>query len=165
MSIIKLMMAYDGMNYHGWQKQPNLKTIQGSLEAGLQKITGNSTPVYGAGRTDAGVHAFGQVAHFESTAPYATVNWVRALNSVLPQDIVIHTAEEVPDSFHARFSAKRKTYTYYIHNGQRRSPHQRRASWFVSTRLNLHKMRAASRILLGEHDFTYTFVQVSRPKP
>lgn len=154
MSVIKLTMAYEGTDYHGWQKQPDLITIQGSLEAGLKRITGRSTPVYGAGRTDAGVHAFGQVAHFESTAPKDTADWVRALNAVLPRDIVIHSAEEVPDSFHARFSAKGKTYAYFIHNGLRRSPHQRRTSWFVPARLNLRQMRAASRILIGEHDFT-----------
>lgn len=147
-------MAYDGLGYHGWQKQPDLMTIQGSLEGGLQRITGRLTPVYGAGRTDAGVHAYAQVAHFESSVPEDTTDWVRALNALLPKDIVIHSAEEVPDSFHARFSAKGKTYTYYIHNGLRRSPHQRRTSWFVPTRLNLNQMRAASRVLVGEHDFT-----------
>jgi tRNA pseudouridine38-40 synthase len=154
MSVIKLTMGYEGTDYHGWQKQPNLMTIQGCLEDGLHRITGISIPVYGAGRTDAGVHAYGQVAHFESKASFDTARWVRALNAVLPEGIVIHSAEKVPDSFHARFSAKGKTYTYFIHNGLRRSPHQRWTSWFVPTRLNLDQMRAASRILIGEHDFT-----------
>jgi len=154
MSIVKLTMGYDGLEYHGWQKQPDLQTIQGSLEGGLKRITGNAIPVYGAGRTDAGVHAYGQVAHFESPVPFESVRWVRALNAVIPKDIVIHSAEAVPDTFHARFSAKGKTYTYFIHNGQRRSPHQRRTSWFVPSPLNLDRMRAASMVLSGEHDFT-----------
>ncbi|MFQ5580583.1 MAG: tRNA pseudouridine(38-40) synthase TruA [Nitrospiria bacterium] len=154
MVIVKLTVAYDGADYHGWQKQPDLKTVQGSLEAGLKRITGNSIPVYGAGRTDAGVHARGQVAHFISPLPFDSVNWLRALNATIPKDIVVHAAEAVSDSFHARFSAKGKTYTYYIHNGLRRCPHQRRSSWFVPARLDLDSMRATAGILMGEHDFT-----------
>ncbi|MFQ5780048.1 MAG: tRNA pseudouridine(38-40) synthase TruA [Nitrospiria bacterium] len=154
MAVIKLTMAYDGTYYHGWQRQSRLTTIQGTLERALRRLTGRSIRLNGAGRTDAGVHAFGQVAHFVSATPFDMRGWVRALNALLPDDVVVHSAETVPDAFHARFSAKGKTYAYFIHNGERRSPHCRRTAWFVPYKLNPHKMRAAAKVLIGDHDFT-----------
>jgi tRNA pseudouridine38-40 synthase len=154
MAIIKLILEYDGTYYHGWQKQPYLTTVQGTVEKALFRLTQNQIGIYGAGRTDAGVHALGQVAHFSPPVPFEREAWIRGLNALLPQDIVVHVAEAVSDSFHARFSAKGKTYTYFIHNAQRRSPFQRQTAWHLNYPLDLKKMRSAAKRLLGEHDFT-----------
>lgn len=154
MALIKLTLEYDGTYYHGWQKQPYLTTIQGTLEKALSRLTQNSIQVYGAGRTDAGVHALGQVAHFSPPVPFQPEVWVRGLNATLPEDIVVRSADPVSDSFHARFSAKGKTYTYFLHNAQQRSPFRRQAAWHLPRTLDLKKMRVAAKQLLGEHDFT-----------
>lgn len=154
MAVIKLTLEYDGTYYHGWQKQPYLITIQGTLEKALFRLTQHPIRVHGAGRTDAGVHALGQVAHFSPPVPFQTEVWVRGLNALLPEDIVVHSAEGVPDSFHARFSAKEKTYTYFVYNAPRRSPFRRQTAWHLTQRLDLKKMRSAARRMLGEHDFT-----------
>lgn len=167
MALIKLTLEYDGTYYHGWQKQPYLTTIQGTLEKALFRLTQQPIRVHGAGRTDAGVHALGQVAHFKAgpgaedhgapispPAPFEPEVWVRGLNALLPGDIVIHAADAVPDSFHARFSAKEKTYTYFVYNAPRRSPFQRQTAWHLTQPLDLKKMRAAAKRMIGEHDFT-----------
>jgi len=153
MSVIKLTLAYDGSFYHGWQRQPHLPTIQQTLEEALFRLTGNRTSVYGAGRTDAGVHALAQVAHFTSAAPFPPTTWVRGLNAMLPADIVVLEAETVPPPFHARFSACGKVYVYFIRQGALRSPFQRHA-WHCRGPLNLHRMRQAAKALEGEQDFT-----------
>lgn len=152
--LIKLTLEYDGTYYHGWQIQPRLTTIQGVIENALQQLTRKPVRITGAGRTDAGVHAFGQVAHFSPPAPLDLDTWVRGLNALLPEDIAVRSAEAVPASFHARFSAKRKTYTYFIYNHPRRSPLHHRTTWHVFQPLNLSKMRSAARLLIGRHDFT-----------
>jgi tRNA pseudouridine38-40 synthase len=154
MAVIKLTLEYDGTHYHGWQKQPHLTTIQGTLESALFHLTQVPIRIHGAGRTDAGVHALGQVAHFSSPVSFETEVWVRALNAVLPDDIVVHSAEAVSDLFHARFSAKGKIYTYFIHNARRRSPFRRQTAWHLTQSLHLQKMRLAAKRFLGEHDFT-----------
>ncbi len=154
MAVIKLTLEYDGTYYHGWQKQPYLTTIQGTLEKALFRLTQHPIRVHGAGRTDAGVHALGQVAHFSPPVPFQTKVWVRGLNALVPEDIVVQSAEPVPDSFHARFSAKMKTYTYFVHNAPARSPFRRQTAWHLPQRLDLQKMRSAAKRLLGEHDFT-----------
>ena len=151
---IKLTLEYDGTHYHGWQIQPRLTTIQGAVEKALQQLTGKPVRITGAGRTDAGVHAFGQVAHFTPPVPFDIDTWVRGLNALLPDDIAVRSAEAVPASFHARFSAKKKTYAYFIYNHPRRSPLHRRTAWHVFQPLDLSKMRRASRLLTGRHDFT-----------
>jgi len=153
-TLIKLTLEYDGTDYHGWQRQPHLNTIQGTVEGTIRQLTGKPVRITGAGRTDAGVHAFGQVAHFAPPVLFAPDTWTRGLNALLPDDIAVRSAEEVPPSFHARFSAKRKTYAYFIHNHPRRSPLHRRTAWHVFQPLDLSKMRRAGRLLIGRHDFT-----------
>jgi tRNA pseudouridine38-40 synthase len=153
-NLIKLTLEYDGTHYHGWQSQPHLRTIQVTVEKALEQLTGRPIRITGAGRTDAGVHAFGQVAHFSPPVSFDSNTWTRGLNALLPDDIAVRSAEEVPGSFHARFSAKRKTYAYFIHNHPRRSPLHRRTAWHIFQPLDLSKMKRASRPLIGRHDFT-----------
>ncbi|MBI3805020.1 MAG: tRNA pseudouridine(38-40) synthase TruA [Nitrospirae bacterium] len=152
--LIKLILEYDGTHYHGWQIQPHLVTIQGVLEQTLRQLTGHSVRLTGAGRTDAGVHARGQVAHFTPPVPFDLNTWVRGLNGLLPEDIAVRSAETVPPSFHARFSAKKKKYTYFIYPNRLRSPLHRRTAWHVFQPLDLLKIQEAGRLLLGRHDFT-----------
>lgn len=154
MFVIKLTLEYDGTSYHGWQRQPRLPTIQGAVEKALSQLTGKSIPLHGAGRTDAGVHALGQVASFQSEVTFQPEVWVRALNALLPRDIAILAAEAVEPTFHARFSAKTKTYSYFIHNSRRPSPLRRQSAWHLFHPLDLHKMKAAAKELVGRHDFT-----------
>lgn len=150
----KLTLEYDGTHYHGWQRQPRLRTIQETLEAALARFAGHPIRVQGAGRTDAGVHAFGQVAHFQTSLAFPPFVWVRALNAFLPEDIAVLSAEEADPTFHSRFSAKLKTYRYIIYNAPLRSPLQRFHAWSLFKPLDLKKMRAAARKLSGPHDFT-----------
>lgn len=154
MPILKVTLEYDGTHYHGWQIQPNLTTIQGELEKALLRLTGKTIRTYGAGRTDAGVHAVGQVAHFSSPASFQPEGWVRGLNALLPNDIAVSAVEEVDAAFHARFSAKNKIYSYFIYNGRKRSPLRRHRMWHIHPPLDTRKMKAAAKNLIGEHDFT-----------
>lgn len=151
---IKVTLAYDGAAYHGWQKQVRQVTIQGVLEDALYRLTRQCTRVHGAGRTDAGVHALGQVAHFDASASFSPTEWVRALNAVLPQDIAVKNAALVDEAFHARFSAKAKTYRYQILNAKQRVPLLRFTRWLVRYDLNLSEMRQAAKSLTGLHCFT-----------
>ncbi|MBI3609913.1 MAG: tRNA pseudouridine(38-40) synthase TruA [Nitrospirae bacterium] len=151
---IKLIIEYDGARYHGWQRQPDVPTIQGELEEAVFKITKERLTVVGAGRTDAGVHAEGQAAHFKTKARLTPDAWQRALNSLLPEDIVVLTAQKVPDRFHARYSAVGKTYRYRILNRRYRPAIGRRHVWTVYLPLNMRRMRAAAKTLIGKHDFS-----------
>lgn len=151
---IKLTLEYDGTRYHGWQRQPAEATIQGVLEESLKKITGENSTVIGAGRTDAGVHATGQVANFKTRAGLSPSAWRNALNSLLPEDVVIRNAEPVSVRFHARYSATGKIYQYHILNHPHRIAIRRQYQWVVYPPLNLTKMRAALRALCGRHDFS-----------
>jgi len=153
MPVVRLTIEYDGTAYHGWQRQPAAATIQGTIEAAIHRICGEQAAVVGAGRTDAGVHAAAQIAHFETKASLTPDAWYRALNAVLPADIKIITADLVPASFHARYSAVRKRYHYRILNRPMPSPLERRTSWHVPHRLNLSAMRRAAAALIGTHDF------------
>lgn len=152
---VKLTVAYDGTDYYGFQDQndPSLPTIQSRLEQAIAVVTKVSHRINGSGRTDAGVHALGQVVNFRTTASIPTDRFVPALNSVLPRDIVVTEAEEVPLDFHARFSAKRKTYRYWIETGKVPNVLRRRYSHFVSVPLNLDRLKQAAQRLVGEHDF------------
>ncbi|MFY9270585.1 MAG: tRNA pseudouridine(38-40) synthase TruA [Candidatus Manganitrophaceae bacterium] len=152
--LVKLTLEYDGTDYHGWQVQPHLPTLQGTIEKALRQLTNCAVRITGAGRTDAGVHALGQVAHFKPPVPFDPATWVRGLNALLPDDIAVRSAETVPPTFHARFSAKKKRYTYFIYHRHVRSPLHRRSAWFLFQPLNLEKMREASLLLIGRHDFT-----------
>ncbi len=151
---IKLTIEYDGTGYHGWQIQPEVRTIQGTLEEKIGVIAGEQISLVASGRTDAGVHALGQVANFktESRIPLGALK--RGLNSLLPDDIAIKRVEAVSHDFHARFSARSKLYTYRVFNSKVSSPMERNFSWHVPERLDLGKMREAARLLLGRHDFS-----------
>jgi tRNA pseudouridine38-40 synthase len=154
MPTVKLIVEYDGARYHGWQRQPDRTTIQGVLEEKIGRIAGKEISVTGAGRTDAGVHALGQVAHFVTEARLRPEAWARALNSLLPEDIVVLKAEAVLDRFHARHRAKARVYRYHILNRRYPAPIGRQYRWVVYPALNLGRMRSAARYLKGRHDFS-----------
>ncbi len=153
MKNIKMIIAYDGGNYNGWQLQAADATIQGAIESALGRILNLPTRVIGSGRTDAGVHALNQVAHFatESTLELASLH--RGINSLLPPDIVIKEMTEAPQDFHARYSARSRVYQYLIWNNRMRSPFYRRFSWQVHDGLDVETMRQTSGCLMGWHDF------------
>jgi tRNA pseudouridine38-40 synthase len=150
---LKLTLAYDGTDFVGWQRQARGVSIQGLIENALQPIEGAPVAVHAAGRTDAGVHALGQVASFTLTASIDASRLARALNSILPFDIRVLNAEEMPSGFHARFSAKGKIYEYRILNTPVPSPFLRRYVWHVAPALDLDTMKAASEVFRGTHDF------------
>jgi len=151
---IKLLLEYSGTRYHGWQLQPNAVTIQGTLETCLARLTNGPVRLHAAGRTDAGVHALGQVAHFDTASTMALTALVRGANSLLPDDIVVRQAEDVAADFHARYAARRKTYAYVVHNHSVPSALRAPYAWHVPQPLDLSAMRAAARVLLGRHDFS-----------
>jgi tRNA pseudouridine38-40 synthase len=151
---LKLLLEYRGTHYHGWQVQPRAVTVQGTLEACLARLTNRPVRLHAAGRTDAGVHALGQVAHFDTTSRIALPALIRGANSLLPSDIVVRQAEEVPEDFHARYSARRKTYVYIVHNHSTPSALRAPYAWHVPQDLALPAMRTAARVLLGRHDFS-----------
>ncbi|NWG03797.1 MAG: tRNA pseudouridine(38-40) synthase TruA [Syntrophaceae bacterium] len=162
MRTIKLIIEYDGANYQGWQVQPKGPTLQGLLEEKLRLLTGEPIHLFGSGRTDAGVHALGQVAHFKTQSPMEVHSMKRALNSLLPRDIVIQSLKEVEDSFHARKHAKSKVYEYRILNRDLRSAFFRNYVWHIPQKLNLIEMTKATKGLIGEHDFS-AFRSVGTP--
>ena len=149
----KITVAYDGTDYVGWQRQANGVSIQGLIEEALRSIDGRAVVVAGAGRTDSGVHALGQVASFTIERALTPDAVVRALNAHLPEAIRIMSADEVPPSFHPRFNAIAKTYRYRIWNGEVVSPFERRYAWHVTGALDIDAMSAAARLVEGEHDF------------
>jgi tRNA pseudouridine38-40 synthase len=151
---IRLLLQYDGSAYHGWQEQPNGITIQGLIEAGLEEITGSEVDIIGAGRTDAGVHALGQCACFRTSTGLAPETLKKALNAKLPPDIRIIAAEEVDDSFHARFSATGKSYVYILQTGRVTSPFLHKYLWSLPYSPDIRAMRDAATHLLGAHDFS-----------
>jgi tRNA pseudouridine38-40 synthase len=147
------VVEYDGTAYHGWQLQKDLPTVQGVLETALERVVGVSTRVYGAGRTDAGVHAVGQVAHFSASWGHPPTDLLRACNALLPPDVGVRALRTAPDEFHARHSARSKTYVYSILNRQMREPLQRLYSWHLPQELDFPSMKLAATSLLGSHDF------------
>ena len=151
---IKLLIEYDGTNYLGWQVQAKGLTIQGVIEEKLTLLTGEKIGLIGSGRTDAGVHALGQVAGFKTKSRMETRTLRKALNSLLPSDIVIQEVDEVEEDFHARKNPKSKVYEYRILNREVRSPFHRVYAWHIPQRLNFKEMERASRMLIGEHDFS-----------
>ncbi len=153
MRILKLTLAYDGTRFVGWQRQADGESIQGLLEAALARFEGAPITVHGAGRTDAGVHALGQVASAGVTFTHPTATIGRALNAQLPEDIrILEVADAAPD-FHARFSARSKTYRYHIRAGTVGDPFTRAFVWQLSEPLNVAAMRDAAASLAGTHDF------------
>lgn len=151
---IRLTIQYDGTDYSGWQVQARETTIQGLLEKALAEIAGGLTHVNGAGRTDAGVHALEQIASFSTASGHKAGVFLRALNANLPDDIRVIAAEEVPEDFHPRYSARDKTYAYLISNHCDFSVFLKRYSWNMSYSLNCDAMNQAARYLVGEQDFS-----------
>jgi tRNA pseudouridine38-40 synthase len=154
MAAYKLTLEYDGTAYAGWQRQVAQPTIQAAVEEAIRQITQTAHSVIGAGRTDAGVHALGQVASFRSEKPLGPADWTRALNAVLPKDIAVLSTERAPDCFHARYSAKRKRYEYRLFTRQSRSALDRHRHWQLHGPLNLEAMREAAGLIVGVHDFS-----------
>lgn len=150
---VKLTIEYDGTNYHGWQVQPNAETIQEVLEQALEKILRVRNRLNGSGRTDAGVHALGQVANFIHVGDLDLWRLQKGLNALTPEDIAIKQAELVPDSFDARRDGRSRVYQYRIWNHPWPSVFHRRFSWHVHEPLELSAMQEAIRFLEGEHDF------------
>lgn len=150
----KLTLAYDGTDYFGWQVQPDRVTIQGELAAAVERVTGERVLPQGSGRTDAGVHARAQVASFALAAPIPGANLQRALNRTLPEAIRVLSAEPAAADFHARHSARAKTYEYRIFRAEICPPWEARYAWALHWPLNVEAMRAAARFVVGEHDFT-----------
>ena len=151
---IKLKLAYDGTDFHGWQIQSTKPTIQGALTDVVRKITQEKITVHGAGRTDAGVHALGQVAHFRTQSALAPGEFLRALNALLPPAIRVLEAEEVGPDFHARWQAQAKMYLYCILRGRVVSPFEWRYGLHYPWPLDEAAMAEAARLFEGEHDFT-----------
>ena len=154
MPTFKLTIEYEGTAYAGWQRQLNQPTIQAAIEDALRRLTQTKITVIGAGRTDAGVHALGQVASFQSDRDFSPEEWTRALNAVLPEDISVRSTETVPADFHARYSAHDKLYEYRILNRRERSALDRDRAWHLYGPLDLDTMREAATLLLGRHDFS-----------
>jgi tRNA pseudouridine38-40 synthase len=150
---IKLTLCYDGTDFHGWQRQPDLRTVQQALEEALEQLTGVHTATTASGRTDAGVHAFEQAVHFLTASRHSTETFVRALNALMPRDVRVLDATEMPQSFHATLDAKSKRYRYAIDNARIASSFQLRYSWHVPQPLDVQAMGRAGSSLLGRHDF------------
>ncbi len=165
MKTILLTISYDGTDFCGWQKQDNVRTVQEEIEKALTIIHKNHTEVYGSGRTDSGVHAVGQAAHFISPIDsMPTKKYVPALNSLLPQDIRIMGAVEKPDGFHARFSATSRTYRYFIDCSMQPPAHALRYTWSIRRKPNITRLNKMASYLRGELDFT-TFAAASDESP
>jgi len=151
---IKLTISYDGASYHGWQFQPGVPTIQGALNEAARKITQERIVVHGASRTDAGVHALAQVAHFKTQSPLSPEEFQRALNALLPASIRIVSSEEMGHEFHARWLAQAKTYRYRIYRGRVLPPFEYGRALHYPWPLNEDRMAEAARLFEGEHDFS-----------
>ena len=151
---IRITVAYDGTDYHGWQVQPGLATIQGTLERVVSQIEEAPVAVIGSGRTDAGVHALAQVAAFSIGNPIPCENLRRAMNRLLPADIRVSVVEETFPDFHPRFNARAKTYEYRIFRGEICPPFERRYVHHFPYPLDIDAMVCAARMIEGEHDFT-----------
>ena len=148
---IKLIIEYDGTDFHGWQVQPNGRTVQEDIEGAIYKLSGTRLRITGSGRTDAGVHARMQVANFKIDSTLPIHAFRDGLNSRLPKDVKIIAAEEVSLDFNARFDARRRSYRYQII--QRHSPLLRRVTWHVKGTLNIERMQTAASLIIGAHDF------------
>ena len=153
MRTIKLTIEYDGTNYCGWQIQPTGRSIQGVLCKALRKMTGEENHVIGASRTDAGVHALGQVAHFRTSTMIPPVGFMRGINSAIDCDIAVTAAEEAPSDFHAQKDAVSKLYRYLILNGDAPSALLADRCWHIRDKLDIDAMKEAAECLVGKHDF------------
>ena len=150
---IKLTIEYDGKDFNGWQKQPNKLNIQGTIEKAIEQITGETIELIASGRTDAGVHAFGQVANFKTNSNIPTEKFAIAINSNLKKSIRIKLAEEVDEKFHSRLTCKKKTYRYVINNSEYGTAIYRNLETQIPQKLDIEKMKKAIKYFEGEHDF------------
>jgi tRNA pseudouridine38-40 synthase len=150
---IKLLLSYDGTDFSGWQRQPDRRTVQQVLEAALGRLTGVEPSTNASGRTDAGVHALGQVVHFYTASRHPPEVFVKALNATLPPDVRIRGAWEMPQAFHATLDARGKLYRYVIDNDPIGDPFQRRYAYHVYQPLDVAAMQRAAEALRGRHDF------------
>ena len=150
---IKLTIEYDGKDFNGWQKQPNKLNIQGTIEQAIKNITGEDVELNASGRTDAGVHALGQVANFKTNSEIPIEKFAIAINSKLKKSIVIKKAEEVDERFHSRLNCKRKTYRYIINNSSEGTAIYRYLETHIPQKLDVKKMEQALKYFEGEHDF------------
>ncbi len=153
MSRFKVIVAYDGTNYHGFQKQNNALTIQEVLEKAITSIVQQPIEIIGAGRTDTGVHAKGQCCVFDAKTNIPEENLIKAINSRLPKDIVVKNVQSVQENFHPRYSAKRKIYRYQILNSKTCDPFLYRYAYFYPHTLEISLMQEAAKYIIGEHDF------------
>ncbi len=150
---LRLVIEYDGTRYSGWQIQPGKPTVQAEIERAIHEITGRKVPLIGSGRTDAGVHALGQVANFRTRSRIPCAKWPLALNAHLPEDIRITACDEVPLEFHAQFGAKRKTYAYVVLARDVASALDRHSTHLVRRGLDVAAMAQGAALLVGRHDF------------
>jgi tRNA pseudouridine38-40 synthase len=151
---IRLVIAYDGTGYFGWQRQLNQPTIQGTIEDKIGLMVGTPVTLIGSGRTDAGVHALNQVANFRISTTLTPAIFFKGLNSLLPEGIVIKQAEYAPPEFHARYDAKSKLYEYRVYNESLRSPFLRHYAWHIARSLDSKAMKECLDIITGPHDFS-----------
>jgi tRNA pseudouridine38-40 synthase len=159
---IKVVLEYDGSGFAGWQQQAHGRTVEAELKRALRELTGNEHTVYGAGRTDAGAHAEGQVVSFQTDGRITPRRMVAALNARLPPDVAVLTAEEVPDGFHARYSARWRRYRYRYLDRRARPALERGRCWQVAGPLDVKAMSAAAKALVGKHDWT-SYCSASEP--
>lgn len=150
---IKLIIEYDGKDYNGWQKQPDKLNIQGEIEKAIQNITGETVELYASGRTDAGVHALGQVANFKTSSHIPIQKMAIAINSQVKKSIRIIQAEEVEEDFHSRYNCKKKTYRYIINNSEHGSAIYRNMEYHMPVKLDIESMKKSIKYFEGEHDF------------
>src|SRR6476659_7035390 len=153
MPTFRLTLAYDGTNFAGWQRQPKKRTIQEELEAALGRVTTWRPICFASGRTDAGVHALGQVVSFDSATRLEPAEITKALNAELPDDMHVFAVERAPDGFHAQKDAVRKRYRYLLEDGRTRDLFARNYLWHIFQRLDVEAMQAGANTLLGTHDF------------
>jgi tRNA pseudouridine38-40 synthase len=151
---ISLVLEYDGTNYHGWQCQPDIITTQGAVQKSIEKILDHPVKIYAAGRTDTGVHALGQVINFYTEKVINIASIMKGLNSILPRDIRVKNAREVDDTFHARYSAKSKSYIYCIVTTRYQSPFNVRYAWHIPYTIDARLMNESIKEIIGVHDFS-----------
>jgi tRNA pseudouridine38-40 synthase len=151
---IRLTISYDGTEYHGWQSQPNARSVEETLKRAVERILDHEVKIYAGGRTDSGVHATGQVANFFTGKSIDCADFTRGVNSLLPGDVRVRDGREVPGSFHARYSARSKTYVYCILNQPYNSPFLFRYVLHAPYDLDIASMKEATGLIKGEHDFS-----------
>ncbi|MBE6038323.1 MAG: tRNA pseudouridine(38-40) synthase TruA, partial [Anaerofustis stercorihominis] len=150
---VVLNISYVGTNYAGWQVQPNAVSVAEKLIESIRKVTGKTVKLNGSGRTDAGVHALGQVANFRIDSKIPAEKFANAINHYLPDDIVVNYSFEAGEDFHARFNAKGKCYQYKIYTGKTKNPFLKDRAWHFTYDIDIDKMREAAKIIEGTHDF------------